>query len=302
MRKVLTALAAFLLTLSLHAQVQIPDFLQGMSREQLRSIGIILPDTLKIWPQGSPDGYVPTLKPFGKDLSEALLVVYPASKPNGLCVIMCPGGGYEAETQDTEGHDPATWFNVRGISYAMLQYRLPEGKHTYAPLSDAQEAIRILRSKAQEYGISKIGIMGCSAGGHLASTAATHYTADCRPDFQILLYSVITMDPAFTHEGSRKALLGPDPSDMMTELFSNEKQVTADTPPAFILACSDDRVVPVRNSTDYYLSLVDKGVNATLHIYPSGGHGFGFRETFLFRPEFTAELDKWLREIIMKQL
>lgn len=302
MRKVLTALAAALVGLSLQAQVQIPDFLRGMSREQLRNIGIILPDTLKIWPSGAPDGYVPTLKPFGKDLSEALLVVYPAPQPNGLCVVMCPGGGYEAETQDTEGHDPATWFNVRGITYAMLQYRLPEGKHTYAPLSDAQEAIRILRSKAQDYGISGIGIMGCSAGGHLASTAATHYTADCRPDFQILLYSVITMDPAFTHEGSRKALLGPDPSEEMTERFSNEKQVTADTPPAFILACSDDRVVPVRNSTDYYLSMVEKGVSATLHIYPSGGHGFGFRETFLYRPEFTAELDKWLREIIMKQL
>lgn len=302
MRRILIALAAILLAPTLHAQVQIPDFLIGSSREQLRSIGIILPDTLKIWPSGAPDGYVPTMKPFGKDLSEALLVIYPAPHPNGLCVIMCPGGGYEAETQDTEGHDPATWFNVRGITYAMLQYRLPEGKHSYAPLSDAQQAIRILKEKGDEYGFSKIGIMGCSAGGHLASTAATHYKADCRPDFQILLYSVITMDSAFTHEGSRKALLGPDPPDSMTELFSNEKHVTADTPPAFILACSDDRVVPVRNSTEYYLSLAEKGVGATLHIYPSGGHGFGFRETFLYRPEFTAELDKWLREVIIKLL
>lgn len=301
MREVLATAGAVFLALTLHAQVQIPDFLRGKSGQQLRSVGIILPDTLKIWPSGPADGYVPTLKPFGQDLSEALLVIYPAPNPNGLCVIMCPGGGYEAETQDTEGHSPSTWFNVRGITYAMLQYRLPEGKHTYAPLSDAQQAIRILRGMAGEYGISKIGIIGCSAGGHLASSAATHYKEDCRPDFQILLYPVITMDPSFTHEGSRKALLGSDPSSQMTDLFSNEKQVTGDTPPAFIMACSDDNVVSVKNSVEYYLSLWENGVDASLHIYPSGGHGFGFQETFPYRPEFTAELDRWLREVILKQ-
>jgi len=300
MKKALTILMALLLVAGVNAQIRMPDFLKEMSRQQLRAMGISTPDTLKIWPAGAPDGYVPKIKPFGMDLSEALLVVYPATNPNGLCVIMCPGGGYEAETRETEGI-ASTWFNTRGITYAILQYRLPEQEHTYAPLSDALEAIRILRGKAEEYGIIKIGIMGDSAGGHLASSAATHYTPDSRPDFQVLLYPVITMDPSFTHEGSRTALLGPSPTKEMTDLFSNEKQVTSDNPPAFIIACSDDRVVHPKNSTEYYLSLIGKGVPATLHIYPSGNHGFGFRETFPYRTEFTIELDRWLREVVMKQ-
>lgn len=145
---------------------------------------------------------------------------------------------------------------------------------------------------------SKVGIMGASAGGHLASTAATHYTAGTRPDFQILFYPVISMDLSNCHKGSRDNLLGKSPSEELVRLYSNELQVTGDTPPAFIMHSSDDGAVPVSNSVSYYLALVKNKVPASLHTYPIGGHGWGFRDSFTYKRQWTGELEKWLREIL----
>jgi acetyl esterase/lipase len=178
----------------------------------------------------------------------------------------------------------------------MLQYRLPAGRHD-VPLQDAERAIRYLREHAKELGISRIGIMGCSAGGHLASTLATHYSsAETRPDFQILLYPVITMETPYTHMGSRECLLGKDAPQTLVDLYSNEKQVTKDTPKAFIVLASDDMLVPVQNSTRYYEALVANGVEATLMCYPTGNHGFGHHETFLYRENWFNELETWIEK------
>ena len=170
--------------------------------------------------------------------------------------------------------------------------------YTLDPLSDAHQAIRLMREHANEWHIQKVGIMGASAGGHLASTAATHYTAGTRPDFQILFYPVISMDLSNCHKGSRDNLLGKSPSEELVRLYSNELQVTGDTPPAFIMHSSDDGAVPVSNSVSYYLALVKNKVPASLHTYPIGGHGWGFRDSFTYKRQWTGELEKWLREIL----
>ena len=155
-----------------------------------------------------------------------------------------------------------------------------------------------MRQHAQQWGFSKLGIQGCSAGGHLASTAATHFTnAENRPDFQILFYPVITMDAAFTHQGSRENLLGKNPSQQLVDLYSNEKQVTKQTPPAFIMHSANDDIVPLRNSLEYCQALTDKGVSAVMHIYPDGGHGWCYHEWFVWKDLYKAELAEWLRRI-----
>ncbi|MDY3069869.1 MAG: alpha/beta hydrolase [Parabacteroides sp.] len=229
-------------------------------------------------------------------VEEPTLTIYPAKNGNGMAIIACPGGGYYGLATAHEGHDMADWFNSLGITYAVLVYRMPNGNNE-VPLSDAQQAIRIMREKASELGVEKIGIMGSSAGGHLASTAATHFDSETRPDFQILFYPVVTMDKDLTHGGSRKNLLGKNPSNELVEKYSNEKQVTSQTPPAFIMHSSDDKVVPVENSVNYYLALVKNNVPASLHIYPIGGHGWGYNDSFIYKRQWTGELEKWLREL-----
>lgn len=233
-----------------------------------------------------------------------VLYVYPAQKPNGTAIVMCPGGGYHKLAMDHEGRDMAKWFNSLGITYAVLKYTLPLGNHTL-PLADAEQAMRIMRSHAEEWGIrpNSLGIMGASAGGHLASTLATHYTSPLtRPDFQILFYPVITMEEGLTHKGSRDNLLGTEPTPALVTLFSNELQVTGETPKAFIMASTDDRTVPVENSLRYYTALIRNGVGASMHLYPTGGHGWGYNDSFIYKRDWTGELEKWLRtEIIAPQ-
>ena len=181
--------------------------------------------------------------------------------------------------------------------YAVLKYRLPNG-HPEVPLDDVHEAMRILKEHAGEYGFSKLGIAGCSAGGHLAAMTSTHFTKpEERPDFTILFYPVVTLDPAFTHAGSSYYLLGREPSQELLDLYSNEKQVTADTPPAFIMANSDDRVVPCENSIEYYKALRANKVPAALHIYPVGGHGWADHKDFVYREAWMADLRIWLFEL-----
>lgn len=215
-------------------------------------------------------------------------------------VIICPGGGYSILAITHEGHDIARQMAQHGITAFVLKYRLPDEKimidKRIGPLQDAQRAIQLVRERAGEWAIDndKIGIVGSSAGGHLASTLCTHYQkalidnpkgTSLRPDFSLLLYPVISMKEGMTHAGSRTNLLGDLPTEEDILLFSNELQVTADTPPAFLVHAEDDTAVPIANSVAYVDALKESGVRADLLTYPKGGHGFGLHNK-------TTE-DKW---------
>lgn len=257
------------------------------------------PLELKLWPEGMPNDNGMTCQEENGVLyvAEPTLTVYPATEGNGMAIVACPGGGYGKLATDHEGKDMAAWFNNQGITYAVLKYRMPNG-HKEVPLSDARQAMRILRHRAGEWQLKRIGIMGFSAGGHLASTVATHFEdEESHPDFQILFYPVISMDPEYTHQGTHDNLLGKQPAKEEEDDFSNELHVDGNTPPAFILHSSDDRSVPVAHSLNYYMALLRHQVPATLHIYPIGGHGWGYRDSFTYKREWTGELEKWLREI-----
>lgn len=236
-------------------------------------------------------------KDYSKDPA---ITVYTPKNPTGVTIMMCPGGGYSHEADAHEGHDMADWMNAQGITYAVLKYRLPKGDSSI-PLADAEQAMRVLRKYAEDLGVdpTKVGVAGASAGGHLASTLATHYgSAETRPDFQVLFYPVVSMEKGKTHMGSRENLLGKDANEADVEKFSNAKQVNAQTPPAFIMLSSDDRAVPPVNSLEYYQALIDNKVPAALHAYPIGGHGWGFRDKFKYKAQWTQELEKWLRETL----
>jgi acetyl esterase/lipase len=224
------------------------------------------------------------------NITNPSLTVYHPEKPNGMAIIMCPGGGYFRLAPNHEGFDMNKWFTSSGITYAVLKYRMPNG-HPEVPVADAEQAIRIFRQNAAEWKINpnKIGIMGASAGGHLASTISTQPSSkDVQPDFQILLY------PAISHRNSlRSSLLGENPSEELRIKYSSELQVTENTVPAFIAVSSDDNLV--LNCITYYLSLREHNVSATLHIYPTGGHGWGYNDDFYYKREWTQELEKWLR-------
>lgn len=226
------------------------------------------------------------------------ITVYRPEKPNGMAVIMCPGGGYGRLAMNHEGHDMAAWFTTQGITYAVLKYRMPNG-HNEVPLSDAEQAIRLVREHAKEWGINpkRVGIMGASAGGHLAASLATlHGSEATRPDFQILFYPVISMQKGITHGGSRNNLIGENPSAGLEQKYSLEQQVSPQTPQAFIMLSADDGAVPPINGIGYFLALCEQKVPVTLHVYPTGGHGWGFRDNFTYKRQWTGELEKWLRE------
>jgi pectinesterase len=224
-------------------------------------------------------------------VSNPTLIVFKPERPNGRSVIICPGGGYAILAFDKEGTWVAEEFNKWGITAFVLKYRLPDDTinvdRSLAPLQDAQQAIRWLRTNAAQYGIdkNKIGIMGFSAGGHLASTATTHFnfkadaanndTTSVRPDFAILIYPVISFDSTFGHKGSRNNLVGANANKEKIDFYSNELQVTTITPPAFLIHAADDATVPVENSIRFYQACVKNKVLAEMHIYPKGGHGFG---------------------------
>ena len=251
------------------------------------------PLRLLIWPDEAP---------LGEGKSEKVKVpvtvhLPEAGKATGAAMVICPGGGYGGRVVEGEGHGIARWLNAHGIAGVALEYRLPAGDY-HRPLLDVQRAIRVVRSHAAEWKLDarRIGIVGFSAGGHLASTAGTHFDAgnekaadpverlSCRPDFMVLVYPVITMGEK-THGGSRRNLLGPAPSAELMDLFSNEKQVTEKTPPAFLTHARTDAVVPVAHSQMFYEALKAKGVPAELQEFPKGNHGFsGYK---------GAEWDAW---------
>lgn len=222
-------------------------------------------------------------------------------KPNGTAVIVIAGGGYAVIVYNGEGLGTAKSLAEKGISAFVLKYRLPSDEimqdKKIGPLQDAQQAIKYLRENADKYGIdkNKIGIMGFSAGGHLASTAATHFeksyienpqNTNLRPDFQILVYPVITMQDALTHGGSRDALIGKTPSQEDKDLFSNELQVKANTPITWLTHAADDKVVDVDNSIQYFEKLRKNKVEVEMHVFPKGDHGFIFRQKGWTEPLF----------------
>lgn len=259
---------------------------------------------LPLWPAGAPNsnGLTGTEEDLDggrvANVVNPSITVYKANQPNGMAIIMCPGGGYARLAMNHEGHDMASWLNAQGITYVVLKYRMPNS-HYEVPLSDAEQAIRLVRQHAAEWGVrpDRIGIMGASAGGHLSASLATLYSSDeTRPDFQILFYPVISMQPGITHGGSRQNLLGENPSQELENKYTLEKQVNERTPQAFIMLSADDGAVPPANGIHYFEALLQHQVPATLHVYPTGGHGWGFRDAFTYKRQWTGELEKWLRE------
>lgn len=260
------------------------------------------PIVVDLWPQGAPtdnglSGDETGSPGWVMNVSHPVLYVYPAAQPSGKTILMCPGGAYIGLAMNHEGVDMADWFNAMGITYAVLKYRMPNG-HSEVPLDDAEQAMRLLREHAAEWGIdpSRIGVAGASAGGHLATTLATKYRSpETRPAFQVLFYPVVTAQPGVTHKGSVENLCGPNATEADIALYSNELHVDANTPPAFIMLSADDTTVPVENSIRYFQALVKAGVPASLHVYPTGNHGWGYRDSFPCKPQWTMELDRWLR-------
>ena len=234
--------------------------------------------------------------PYDNGEKAEMLVYLPnAKKATGRAIIICPGGGYQYLAMDHEGYDWAPFFNQQGIATFILKYRMPKGNYK-VPISDAEEAIKIVRNNAKTWNIdpNQVGIMGSSAGGHLAATIATHSKGEAKPNFHILFYPVITMDPSFTHLGSMNNLLGEKPTKELIDRFSNELQVTNDTPRAFVALSDDDGLVVPKNSLKYYLACNLHNVPITIHIYPTCGHGWGFRSNFDFHLEVLRELKTWL--------
>ena len=250
-------------------------------------------------------------------VQEPSIEVFLPSKSNatGKAMLIFPGGGYHILAYDWEGTDIAKFLNGKGIAGIVVKYRLPtseslKNKHN-VPLIDAQRAIRLVRSRAAEWNInpSEIGIMGFSAGGHLASTLGTHFNEEvyvsiddvdklsARPDFMALIYPVITFTQSSKHQGSETALIGENPDVALKEYFSNELHVSSDTPPTFLVHASDDKGVPVENSLLFYKALNDKGVSVTLHIYPKGGHGFSLARKDAHLRGWTERLFGWMESL-----
>jgi acetyl esterase/lipase len=261
-------------------------------------------EVIFLWPQGVPESNGITAAEVAtndrvENISVPSMQFYPAdaAKNTGVTILICPGGGYIREAAGHEGSQFGEWLSSLGINAFVLKYRLPN-KHAFIPLKDAQQAMRIIRSRASEWKLdpSKIGVSGFSAGGHLASTLGTHFDLSCRPDFMILFYPVVSMQVGVTHGGSRDNLLGPDCKKDSADFYSNELQVTKDTPPTLLFLSDDDGAVPPQNSIDFYAALKKCKVPASLHIFPEGGHGWGFRETFRYHEIWKGLYIDWLKE------
>jgi acetyl esterase/lipase len=277
MTKIVFALAA---TLTLAAAQTPPD----------------APKTELLYPNGQAPGAL-----GDEDRDKPSLTIYlPTNKtfsvPTG--VIVCPGGGYQNLAMDHEGVQIARFLNSLGVAAFVLKYRLGPRYHHPVMLNDAQQAIRIVRGRAKEFGIepNRLGIWGFSAGGHLASTASTHFSGpETRPDFAILSYPVISFTTPYTHQGSKRNLLGENPDPKLVENLSNELQVTKDTPPTFLFHTNEDTAVPPENSVLYYMALRKAGVPAEMHIYERGRHGLGLAQMDAAGGTWPARLADWLR-------
>jgi acetyl esterase/lipase len=251
-------------------------------------------------------------KPRSSQVTNPEIQVFlPATeKASGAAVVICPGGGYGMLAYDHEGIDVARWFNERGVAGIVLKYRLPSDQimedKSIGPLQDVQQAIRLVRRNAAAWKIdpAKIGVMGFSAGGHLAGSASTRYdesvytpedAVSARPDFSILVYGVLSMQAEITHGGSRKNLLGDNPSQEAVNRASNELRINAHTPPAFLIHAQDDKAVPVANSLRYYEAMIAHGISGELHIHEKGGHGFGLGVNPGSPAHWTKDLESWMK-------
>lgn len=260
------------------------------------------PETVKLWNGKAPNG------DGTFEDGDVTISVHKAEKPNGAAVVICPGGGYGGLVTGAEGHGIAAWLNRHGVTGVVLEYRLPKGR-PFVPLLDAQRAIRTVRANAKPWGVdpAKVGIMGFSAGGHLASTAGTHFDdgdpkaadavgqASCRPDFMVLIYPVVTMGEK-THGGSKTNLLGKNPNAKLAELFSNEKQVTPKTPPAFLAHAKDDAAVGIDNSQAFADAMRAQKLSVKFLELPSGGHGLNGYKGEMWDRWQTQSL-AWLAEL-----
>jgi acetyl esterase/lipase len=273
-------------------------------------------EVVTLWPEGVPNAKR-TATPERLDgerisnVSQPTLTVYPASYDRAAktAVIICPGGGYEFLSYTREGHQYAQWLSSLGVTAFVLKSRLSDFGQP-APLQDVSRAIRLVRSQAARYGVApdRIGVMGSSAGGHLAASAATLFNhpanrggtaldaVSARPDFAMLMYPVITMELPTTHPGSRKALLGASPTPEMVQLMSVEKQVSADTPPTLLIHSQDDGLVPVDNSILFFQALTRARVPAEMIIFERGGHGMAMRAGQGTASNWTKRAEEWLRE------
>lgn len=261
------------------------------------------PETMLLWPDGAPGA-------LGKeDADRPTLTIYRARQPSGASVIVAPGGGYGALASNHEGRQVANLLNAAGVTAFVLKYRLgPKYRHPIQ-LGDAQRAIRLVRARAAEFGIAgdRIGLMGFSAGGHLAATAGTHFDAGkadstdpidragSRPDFLILAYPVVSFDPAITHAGSVRNLLGENPDPKLIDELSNDLRVTKDTPPTFLFHTNADTGVVAENSVRFYLALRRAKVPAELHIFENGPHGVGLALGDPALAAWSTLLTNWLR-------
>lgn len=281
---------------------------------------------LPLWPAGQIPNAKASAEPELYDTSDVVhvgrvkrpdIAVYlpPGRVATGQAVVVCPGGGYVRLAYTWEGVEIAKWLNSHGIAAIVLKYRLPEpGSNVtprLSPLLDAQRAIRLVRHHAKAWNIDpdKVGVMGFSAGGHLASTLGTHFDAQdapprdsidrlsARPDFMILMYPVITMSEGYMHSGSRNRLIGENPPADLATYYSTDTQVTARTPPTILFHAGDDQAVPVENSLSFYRALVKHGVPAELHVYPTGGHGFGLAIGKGHLETWPDRCVEWLRSL-----
>ena len=230
-----------------------------------------------------------------KDTARVWIYLPDKKVATGRAVVICPGGGYSHLAMDHEGHQWASFFCQEGVATIVLKYRMPHGDPRI-PIEDAEQAMKLVRHNAKNWRINAndVGIMGFSAGGHLASTIATHADKASKPDFQILFYPVITMMQDLTHKGSRQNFLGDHPSKKEEREYSNDMQVSRMTPHAFIALSDDDNAVLPANGVNYYVEMFRHDVPATLHVYPSGGHGWGIRSSFKYHLEMLLELRAWL--------
>ncbi len=292
------------------------------------SISLHAQETMKLWNDHIPfsNGTIGeeeyTDEGHVKNIQDPTITIYlpEKGKASGAAVVIFPGGGYRLLAIKHEGHDVAKWFNEFGVAGIVVKNRLPTSDNitekSKVAMTDAQRAVRMVRYYAKDWGIDpdKIGIMGFSAGGHLASTVGTHFDygisdsedliqkISCRPDFMILMYPVINMTAEFKHSGSMKNLLGENPSEEQKIHFSNEMQVTKDTPPTILIHSTDDTGVPVANSIVFYEALVENEVPAELHIYNSGAHGYGLgRKDGTSHNNWPEACKAWMSDMILSK-
>jgi acetyl esterase/lipase len=294
-----TRVAQLAATAIAHAGLPLGRFVRGVDTATRPG------DEIPLWPKGSPGALgsspedQPAITPF----------IAPKSGATGAAVLVFPGGGYDHLAWEKEGTNVANWLNTLGVSAFVVRYRLGPRYHHPSMLTDGRRAMRVVRARAADWGIdpSRVGVMGFSAGGHMASTAATQWTlgdsanadpverVSSRPDLAILVYPVITMTAQYAHPGSRRNLIGEHPDDQLVRATSSELRVTHDSPPTFIVATSDDATVPVQNSLMFYEALRGAGVPAELHVFETGRHGFGLGQGDASLSTWTTMCESWLR-------